>query len=478
MTANLLPYPSYRPSGLPWLDQVPAGWQVLRIKNLLQEFDQRTSTGEGRLLSLRMREGLIDHIAAGGKRIPPSALVGYKLVEPGTLVMNRMRAASGLFGIAKEEGFVSPDYATFKPTRNANAPYLADLFKSLPLTRVFRAESKGLGTGESGFLRLYSDRFGAIHIPLPPVDEQLSILRFVGHLDRTVIRYVRAKLKLIELVGEQKRRIISDILTRGVDADAPLKLSGIDWPEMMPAHWEIRRVKSLCASIIDCKNRTPVAVDDGDYLVVRTTCVRDGSFDPRGSFRTGRGDYDVWTSRGAPRSGDVFFTREAPAGEACLVPDRSDLCMGQRMMYLRPNPDLLDSKFLLLSIYGPIIRSYIEMSSNGSTVGHLKLGQVSAMPILWCPVREQRAIVATAEELTAGLDSTRRSAMQEIELLREYRARLIADVVTGQLDVRGAASRLSDEDSEPGEMSLADDILEGGEGTDLGMDDLVEEVAE
>jgi type I restriction enzyme S subunit len=100
------------------------------------------------------------------------------------------------------------------------------------------------------------------------------------------------------------------------------------------------------------------------------------------------------------------------------------------------------------------------------------------MPILWCPVTEQRAMVAAAEELTAGLDSARKSAMREIELLREYRTRLIADVVTGQLDVREAASRLPDEDRESNEMSLADDLLEEASEVDPGMDDLVEDVAE
>lgn len=115
------------------------------------------------------------------------------------------------------------------------------------------------------------------------------------------------------------------------------------------------------------------------------------------------------------------------------------------MMYFRPDPELLDPKFLLLNIYGPLTRTYIELTTNGSTVGHLRLGQVYSLPILWCPLKEQRAIVRFVDDATQGIERARLAAHREILLLREYRTRLIADVVTGKLDVREAAAHLPDE---------------------------------
>jgi type I restriction enzyme S subunit len=128
--------------------------------------------------------------------------------------------------------------------------------------------------------------------------------------------------------------------------------------------------------------------------------------------------------------------------------------MGQRMMYFRPDPAVLDSEFLLYSIYGPIVRSYIEHSTNGSTVGHLRLGQVTALPILWCPLQEQKAIVCHIESESAPLSRTIDRLEREIDLLREYRTRLVADVVTGKLDVREAAAKLPVEEQaiEPEEL--------------------------
>jgi type I restriction enzyme S subunit len=120
--------------------------------------------------------------------------------------------------------------------------------------------------------------------------------------------------------------------------------------------------------------------------------------------------------------------------------------MGQRMMYFRPDPDVLDAGFMLNSIYGPVVRKYIEIQVNGSTVGHLRLGQVSALPLLWCPVTEQKAIVAHIDKLSAPMATAISRLEQEITLLREYRTRLVADVVTGKLDVREAAKNLPDEE--------------------------------
>lgn len=125
------------------------------------------------------------------------------------------------------------------------------------------------------------------------------------------------------------------------------------------------------------------------------------------------------------------------------------------MMYFRPDPELLDPRFLLLNIYGPLTKTHIELATNGSTVGHLRLGQVFSLPILWCPVEEQHAIVQYVEEETAPLEHTCTIARRKIDLIREYRARLIADVVTGKLDVRGV-----EPGDEAGEAAGLDEALE------------------
>lgn len=112
------------------------------------------------------------------------------------------------------------------------------------------------------------------------------------------------------------------------------------------------------------------------------------------------------------------------------------------MMYFRPNPFVVSSEFLLNSIYGPVARTYIEHTVKGSTVGHLKLGQVTALPLLWCPLSEQKEIIKYIKIESSPLNNAINHAEREIALMQEYRARLTADIVTGKLDVREAAAKL------------------------------------
>jgi type I restriction enzyme S subunit len=333
------------------------------------------------------------------------------------------------------------------------------LFKSKPFIENLSLHVTGIRQGQN----IDYEKLSRSRLPLPPMIEQEAIVRFLDHSDRRIRRYIRAKLKLIKLLREQREAVINRAVTQGLDPEVRLKPSGISWLGDVPAHWEVLRAKQLCEAIIDCKNRTPDEVADGEFLVIRTTCIRDGIFSMEGSYRTDRQSYETWTQRGAPRLGDVFFTREAPAGEACLVPSLPNICMGQRMMYLRPDAEILDPEFLLYSIYGPLVRGYVDQATNGSTVGHLRLGQVTSIPLPWCPIREQREVVAHIRRTAATIDPTVSQGEREIALIREYRTRLIADVVTGKLDVRDAAAALPEEVDEltaedEGEI---EDILSG-----------------
>lgn len=247
MIADLKPYPRMKDSGVAWLGEVPEHWEVRRLKTVFREVDRRSGTGEEPLLSLRMQHGLVNHHASGGKPMPPSGLVNYKRTEPGELVMNRMRAAAGLFAATPTLGVVSPDYAVLRPRHTVELDYFVHVFRTPLMTSVFRLESRGLGTGESGFLRLYTERFGMLAAPLPPLAEQAAIVRFLDHADRRIRRYIRAKQKLITLLEEQKQAIIHRAVTRGLDPNARLKPSGVEWLGDVPEHWEVLQVGHFAA---------------------------------------------------------------------------------------------------------------------------------------------------------------------------------------------------------------------------------------
>ena len=465
MIAGLKPYTEYRDSGLPWLGQVPAHWEVRRIKSVLREVDRRSAAGREPLLSLRMQAGLVDHHASGGRPIPPSALVGYKRVLPGEIVMNRMRASAGLFAAATTDGLVSPDYAIFRSVGSANVAYLVELFRTPALRAIFRLESTGLGTGESGFLRLYSDQFGRLTIPMPPTAEQTAIVRFLDWANGRLERAIRAKRKVIALLTEQKQAIVRQAITHGLDPTVALKPSGFPWIGPIPKHWEVLALKRVLKRLIDCEHKTAPLVDESPYRVIRTTAVRKGALQSRGTYCTSAAAFHAWTRRGQPEAGDVIFTREAPAGEACIVPEGVSVCLGQRTVLMKPNKQRLNSQLLVYLIYAGPPRVSITLATQGSTVGHFNMSDIGALMILLPPRSEQDDIVSAIEERTSGLDQTISRLEREIELIREYRARFVADVVTGKLNVRDAAARLPEDvtasrDVEPTDESEDPELID------------------
>jgi type I restriction enzyme S subunit len=214
VTQGLNPVAPLKDSGQEWLGMIPAHWLMPRSKGLFREVDDRTETGEETLLSLRIGKGLVPHKEVSIKKLDPDDLIGFKKIEVGQMVINRMRAASGLIAVATEPGLVSPDYAVFEVTDQAlSIDYFLELFKTSLLQAVFRSSSKGLGTGEQGFLRLYTDSFLALHFPYPPIDEQYAIAAFIRQKCSESRHMESLLLSSIELAKERRSALITAAVT-------------------------------------------------------------------------------------------------------------------------------------------------------------------------------------------------------------------------------------------------------------------------
>ncbi len=416
--AQLGRYPSYRESDLPWIGAIPAHWRVVRIKWLLREIDNRSTSGEEELLSMRQHQGLVCHASVSDKTLDPSDLIGFKRTRPRQVVMNRMRASIGMFAIAPVDGLVSPDYAVFEPISFDLPEYLLLLFKTPTMGTKFRIESKGLGDGTAGFLRLYSERFGAIAVALPPVEEQRQILAFIQAIEKRFARLIRNKRRLIALLTEQKQAIIQQAVTRGLDPDALMKPSGLDWLGDITAQWSVPRIKHL-AALRSGESITAEQIDEvGDFPVY-------GGNGLRGYTRafTHSGDFVLIGRQGALCGNINFAHGKFWASEHAVV----------------AHP-LVDYN---LQWFGEVLRTMnLNQYSISAAQPGLAVERIRNLRLPVPPLEEQHAIVRAIGRDTASIDRTISSAQREINLVREYRNRLIADVVTGQLDVREAAGAL------------------------------------
>ena len=315
MIDGLKPYAAYKDSELPWLGSYPEQWSLRRTKVLFQERVQKGFPREP-LLAATQSKGVVKKEDYENRTVTAQKdLHLLKLVEKGDFVIS-LRSFQGGIEVAHCRGIISPAYTVLRPRALVASRYFFHFFKSRQFIESLGLFVTGIREGQN----IDYGRLSRVELPLPPPDEQTAIVRFLDHANRKIDGFIRAKRKLIALLNEQKQAITHRAVTRGLDPDVLLKPSGIEWLGDIPAHWELRRAKQLCSRIVDCKNRTPDQVDGGEYVVVRTTNIRNGRFSLRGSYPTDRENFEIWTQRGAPRSGDVFFTREAPMGEACLVP--------------------------------------------------------------------------------------------------------------------------------------------------------------
>lgn len=426
MIADLKPYAEYKESGLPWLGQVPGHWSVSRIKTVLRETDRRSEDGAGTLLSLTRVRGLIPHRDMTDKMHSAKTLAGYKRYRAGQLVMNRMQAWSGMFGAGEIDGLVSPDYAVFDVLGGHAIKLVLARLKTPDLVGQFALESKGIG---SGFNRLYTDRFGPIPISLPPPDEQAAIVRFLDWAGGRLERAIRAKRKVIALLNEQKQAIIHRAVTRGLDPAVPLKPSGIPWLGDIPQHWEVSRIKNE----FRCLNtqRVPLNSVERGAMTART--------------------YDYYGASGViDKVDDYIFDDEllliAEDGANLVLRNLPLAIIARGKFWVNNHAHILKPRRGSILYLAHVLETLnYKPWISGAAQPKLTQDRLMSISIAVAPPEEQVTIVNQTSEQTRPLVTAISRLEREIELLREYRTRLVADVVTGKLDVRAATAGLPDE---------------------------------
>ncbi len=479
MIADLKPYPDYKDSGLPWVGQVPAHWDVLPNRALFAEISDRGHVDE-EMLSVTISKGIIRQRAllrdSSKKDSSRSDKSAYKLISPRDIAYNKMRAWQGAIGASSLRGIISPAYVVMRLRDVKNIP---EYFHSLFRTPQFAKEAERWSYGiTSDMWSLRPEHFRMIYSPLPSLDEQKAIVRFLGWANSRLERTIRAKRKVIALLNEQKQAIIHHAVTRGLDPDVPMKDSGIYWLGQIPRHWQVRRL----GHVIQLKTGFPFA--STSFLVGEsgTRLLRGINVTPFGV----RWDSVVRWKRKPEDGLDEFSLIN---GDIVLGMDRPIVASGvrasmvmsvdapslllQRVARLRPS-HAVNPEFLLMILRGRTFAEYMAPIFTGISVPHLSPDQIKNFTILVPPLDEQEEIVCAVKSKTNDLHAVISRLENEIELLREYRTRLVADVVTGKLDVRAVAATLPDAPAQ-GEDNVKvfdDDTLDGALDDALDTDDM------
>jgi type I restriction enzyme, S subunit len=459
---DLKPYPETKDSGLTWLGEIPAHWEIKRNGSL---FLQRNAVGEPDwpILEVSLRTGVrIREFGSSKRKQVMSDKAKYKCAAKGDYVYNMMRMWQGAAGIAPVDGLVSPAYVVAKPLPHINPGYFASLFRTDDYLAEIDAFSRGIVKDRN---RLYWDQFKQIPTPCPPTEEQDAIVRFLTWATNRLDRTIRAKRRIIALLNEQKQAIIHRAVTRGLDPSVPLKDSGIPWLGEIPEHWEVTALRRHW-TVTDCKHLTVPFVENGVPLAsVRE--VRNFELDlSECKLTTPEWYQHLIQGHRKPEEGDIIYCRNVSVGSSALVTTDAKFAMGQDVCLIRS--ELQSQQYLNYLLQSSFMKKQLELLLVGSTFKRINIAQIKALTVVIPPRQEQDKIGRhLAEELTAYETATSRLE-REITLIREYRTRLIADVVTGKLDVRQAAAGLPEdiETFDPGEPGVDIEELEPDEEVD------------
>lgn len=430
-------YPRYKESGTEWLGQMPDHWNISRAKSLWRNSSDKNHS-EDQLLAATQKDGVVPRSSLDFRVWSPGEdLTGYKLVLPGDFVIS-LRSFEGGIEYSRHRGIISPAYVVLNARKKINTEYYRWFLKSDIAISFLNSLTTGIRQGRT----IQYGEFAEMPCPQLPLEEAAQIANFLdretAHLDGLIER----KNRLLELLEEQRRAVISQAVTRGLNPDAPLKDSGVPWLGQVPREWDMQRLKNLSVFVTSgSRGWAEYYADDGSIFVRIGNLQRNSITPDLNDIQYVRVPLGAEGERTRIQEGDVLISITADLGSVVAAsPALKDAYVSQHVALVRLN-DGVEARWLAYSVMGDLAKSHFKMASYGGTKIQLSLEDVRETPVMVPSLEEQKVIAAYLDLETAKLDVLRQKLEQSIAHLREYRAALITAAVTGQIDVREEATQ-------------------------------------
>jgi type I restriction enzyme S subunit len=452
--ANLRPYSVYKDSGVPWLGQVPGHWLVRPLKRCASI--NRRTLAEDTVPEYAFRYVDIGTVGTGYLARQPEKMVfaespsrARRVLRQGDTVVSTVRTyLKAVWCVNDNSGdlVASTGFAVLTPGKEVDPQYLSRTIQGSSFVDRVSAESVGVA-----YPAISETVLGRLEIAVPPaLDEQSGIVHYLDYMDRRIRKYIRAKQRLIALLNEQKQAIIQHAVTRGLDPTVRLKPSGVPWLGDIPGHWDMLPLKRwVTTKITDGPHETPQWLDDGIPFISAEAMV-DGrlEFSHRRGFIS-RELHEVYCKKCRPQRNDIFMCKSgATTGKVAIVETDDEFSVWSPLALIRVNPERVLPRLLFAVLHSPYVQRQVQDTWSYGTQPNLSMAALERIAVVLPPLAEQIELLVYLDQVTEMPSETIRRTQREIALLREYRTRLIADVVTGKLDVRAAAASLPDEPEE------------------------------
>jgi type I restriction enzyme, S subunit len=416
----------YRDSGLDWLGRVPKSWELRRLGSYFQERRTKVSDADFAALSVTM-QGIVPQLETAAKTDDGD---NRKLVRAGDFVINSRSDRKGSSGVSPCDGSVSLISIVLKPT-NLHPPFVHHLLRSTAFQEEFYRFGKGIVAD------LWSTNYAAmknIVIPVMPSEEQTQIAKFLDYETTKIDALIEKQQQLIALLKEKRQAVISHVVTKGLNLDAPMRDSGVEWLGEVPAHWSAAKLKHHVRQIVDGAHFTPTYVDDG-VPFLRVTDVQTFPIDKSSIKYIPEAEHKELVKRCRPEPGDLLLSKNGTIGVPRVVDWDWDFSIFVSLCLIKLK-ESLDVRFLFYFFLTHQIREQIFGLIKQSTVINLHLDKIENFWLAMPPLAEQKRIAEHLDRTVKKYDLQVQNAEAMNDLLHERRTALISAAVTGKIDVR------------------------------------------
>ena len=437
------PYPAYKDSGVEWLGEIPAHWEVKKWRYCCHVTEGQVAPDDD-----RFRERILiapNHIESGTGRIlytesadEQGAISGKYLVAPGDIIYSKIRPALNKVCIATGDWLCSADMYPIGITEKRLHPrFLLYFMLSEPFVRLMTDESMRVAMP-----KVNREKLATSPLIIADPEEQRAIAAFLDRETARIDALVAKKERLIALLQEQRTALITRAVTKGLDPTVPMKDSGVEWLGEIPAHWEIVRLKDVVTGIEQgwsplCENRQ---ADESEWGVLKVGCVNGEDFDETEHKALPAElqpvpDYEI-------RSGDILMsranTRELLGSAALVRGVRARLLLCDKLYRIRVSNGRVLPEFVVRAVASGVARFQLEREATGASASMQNISQetISNLLLPLPPTSEQRAIATFLGRETARIDALVEKVREAIGRLKELRTALISAAVTGKIDVR------------------------------------------
>lgn len=415
-------YNEYKDSGVQWLGEIPSHWELLKMKYAFKERSEKNHPNEEPLCATQSRGVIPQSLYEGRVVVVNKGFEGLKLVKVGDFVIS-LRSFQGGIEYAYYQGIISAAYTVLQPKESDMAPYFKYMFKSHDYIQLLQTCVTGIREGQNINYPLLAKKA----VPIPPMEEQHAIVSYLDTKCSKLDTFISNKEKEITLLQEMKQRVITDAVTRGLNPNVKFKPTNIPWLPEIPEHWEEKRLSTQFTGDVQVNK---------DFTVKHAFKFNYGELVPKNEVGAPEEYRDVYVRHSLIKEGDVLINGlnlnyDFVSQRVACAP--ADGIITSAYVVCRPRKNVNYNYYTLLFKAMDSMKLFHGMGSGIRLTLSFKELKKQLLPVP--PIEEQHAIVSYITERTAKIDSLIEKLNKEIECVKEYKQRLVSDVVTGQIKV-------------------------------------------